>query len=178
MLPSILPVALLALRGASFILAGPDNDENEFVFYIGDYKDAAQDWANERLDIPTITLWDTDRQLADDTTPWFDEIAARTLWVKQYTKLARGTAWFYWKDADKVPPGTGSWYFDLEEPIQIMPVDLRDYKGKQCAWHGEAPKCEHAKCPDGTKKITESKYGDNPNERCEGDDRKVFCCKE
>ncbi|KAL0257574.1 hypothetical protein SLS55_008388 [Diplodia seriata] len=223
MIPSILSAALLALQGASFAVGGVirargdmatptekqirermdkwDNDKNEFVFYVGDMKEPAVDWANERLDIDTITVWDTDKQLRDHTL-WVDPNKVQSMWVEQYSKQARGTAWFYWKDAGKVPAGTQSWWIDIEEPIlrdrierhhleeliqvshenpeeiyQIMPVDVRDYKGKQCKWHGTAPKCD-AKCPDGTKKITESKYGDTPNEKCEGDDRKVFCCKE
>ncbi|KKY13294.1 hypothetical protein UCDDS831_g09145 [Diplodia seriata] len=230
MLPSLVPITLLALQSANFVLGGPiqarnnppwdtpsdkdireridayDGDEYEYVFYLGRMpKDAAKAWVTTRPESnQAITLWETDDGELTNDELWKNSQEVQQKWCAEFAKQARGTAWVMWKNGDKIPRNEDSWYtrferphlegrakgpgHDLEELIQINmqdtkeiyqinPVDVRDYKGKQCKWHGTAPKCD-AKCPDGTKKITESKYGDTPNEKCEGDDRKVFCCKD
>ncbi|OJD29991.1 uncharacterized protein BKCO1_680009 [Diplodia corticola] len=178
-----------------------DSDDYEYVFYLGkESQGVAESWSEDR-GLGTMTLWETDRQLKDETL-WYDPNKAWRLWNEVFTEQARGTAFVFWTDSGKIPR-IDSWFFQIELPIlkerakgpghdleeliqinarnvkeihQILPVDVNDYKDKQCAWHGTAPECD-AKCPDGTKKITESKYGDDIDGKCEEEGRKVFCCK-
>ncbi|KAF9639926.1 hypothetical protein BFW01_g11732 [Lasiodiplodia theobromae] len=178
----------------------PWNDYGiEHVFYTLTQTEAKK-WANDHFDdFSRITIWDTDEDLQNGPI-WEDYGEVQNLWVEVYTEQAQGVAWVMYVDGSKIPSNSESAYDNIEKPIlernakddgnalfeviqvsaantneiyQILPVDVRDFSG--CSWHGEAPNCD-AQCPDGTNEITRSHYGDDPNGKCTGHGKKVFCC--